>query len=1039
MLALTASPYVLSLYAVPVGVTAVIMLAAAAGVLVRRPSGLSFGFSLLALSGAVWLFAFVFLYSTADAARALAWARLAYLGVPIIPSAVYHFTVDFLRIHRRRRFAVINAYVIGATFAGIAVFTDLLIPSVTRYWWGFYPRYRVSFSIPFLIFFFGYLGASFVELFLMLNTARGVERKRIHLLLTGFAIACIGCVDFLPKYGIGVYPFGFLAILGFVAIVMFTVIRYDIVAMTPSFAARQIIGTMADALFVCDSGGTVRSANQAAAGLLGYQLEDLPGTPMASLVAQQERLSATLVNAPAVQNSEFMFLTKTGERIELSLSIAPVMQEREAAGFVIIGRDMRERKRAEREILQAVTLLESTLESTADGILVIDSAGHIVSYNQRFLEMWDLTPEVMERGDDRLAVQQLLYQVVAPDDFLRTIDELEHQPTAESFDIVELRDGRRFERYSIGREIAGSTGIRVWSFRDVTARFAAEAALRESETRYRLLFEQNAAGVCVTRVDGTIVDCNVTFASTLGRRRVDLISHNIRDLYARPDERDEMIGLLRDSGSLRSVEVEMRRVDGTTVWVLQNLVFVGLGDSAVVHATVVDISDRKRAEEQIEFHAFHDVLTLLPNRKLFVDRLMQNLARARRSGKPLAVLFIDLDQFKSVNDTLGHTAGDELLLEMSKRLRRCTRGEDTVARLGGDEFTIILSELHHVEDALTVAGKILELVSSPLTIGSVPIEISASIGIALYPADGSDPETLLRNADSAMYRAKESGRNTFQLCTDEMKRAAMERLSLETRLRKAIHDGALVLHYQPQISFATGRIVGAEALVRWPDPEMGFIEPSVFIPIAEESRLIVPLGDWVLRNACVQAHQWARAGSPIRVAVNLSVRQFQQQDLVDRVRAILDETQLAPSALELEITETAAMQNADVTISQLRALRKVGVGISIDDFGTGYSSLNYLKNFPITAVKIDRSFVRDLATSEGDAAIVSAVIGIARSLQLRVIAEGVETDAQFEFLHRRACDEAQGYYFSRPVGAEVFLAMLREPVRSTLRQPRLTV
>jgi diguanylate cyclase (GGDEF)-like protein len=464
--------------------------------------------------------------------------------------------------------------------------------------------------------------------------------------------------------------------------------------------------------------------------------------------------------------------------------------------------------------------------------------------------------------------------------------------------------------------------------------------------------------------------------------------------------------------------------------VLQNLVLVGAGSAGVVHATVVDISDRKRAEQQIEFHAYHDVLTHLPNRKLFTDRLRHSMTRSKRTGRSVAVMFIDIDHFKTINDTLGHTAGDELLLEMSRRLRSCVREDDTVARLGGDEFTVILAELREPEDAMKVAQTILDAVQEPVTIASMPIVVTASIGISLYPNDGVDPESLLRNADSAMYRAKEAGRNTYQLCTDEMKSRAMERLSLEARLRTALRDDQLRLAYQPQINLLTGRTVGVEALVRWNDPERGIVHPSAFIPIAEESRLIVPLGEWVLRTACRQMKEWHDSGSgPIRIAVNLSARQFAQQDLVEMVRSALDDVTLDASYLELEITETTAMQNGEVTVDVLRALREIGVGISIDDFGMGYSSLNYLKRFPITAVKIDRAFVRDLATDDGDAAIVSAVIGMARSLRLRVIAEGVETAEQFAFLRGKNCDEAQGFYFSRPLPPEELSRALVAPVR----------
>ncbi|MGZ8867788.1 MAG: putative bifunctional diguanylate cyclase/phosphodiesterase, partial [Thermoanaerobaculia bacterium] len=602
------------------------------------------------------------------------------------------------------------------------------------------------------------------------------------------------------------------------------------------------------------------------------------------------------------------------------------------------------------------------------------------------------------------------------------------------------KDGRRFERHSIGRKIEGVANVRVWSFRDDSARFAAEAALRESELRYRLLFEQNAAGVCVMSGAGRIVDCNTAFATLLGYQKSEVVGMSVRDLYARPVEHDELMILLGDASNLNSVEVEMKKKDSGTVWLLQSLIIVGEREHAVVHATVVDISDRKLAEEQIEFHAYHDVLTNLPNRKLFADRLRQNMTHSRRSGRALAVMFNDIDHYKTSNDTLGHTSGDELLLEMSYRLRHCVREEDTVARLGGDEFTIILSELRHPEDAANVAQKVLRAVQVPLTLGGMQIEVTASIGIALFPTDGADPETLLRNADSAMYRAKESGRNNYQLCTDEMKLRAMDRLSLEARLRRAVSEHQMVLFYQPQVNLLTGRIVAMEALIRWNDPERGLIEPVDFIPIAEESRLILPIGEWVLRTACRDMKEWQNMGiAPARVGVNLSARQFQQHDLVETVQAALDAAGLPPSALEVEITETTAMQNAESSINIMRDLRALGISIAIDDFGTGFSSLSYLRGFPLSAVKVDRTFIRDIPEDEGDVAIVSAVLGIARSLRLRVIAEGVETSEQFAYLRRMEWDEAQGYYFSRPGPADEMTRLLTGTPVLVKQQPRLHI
>jgi len=399
-------------------------------------------------------------------------------------------------------------------------------------------------------------------------------------------------------------------------------------------------------------------------------------------------------------------------------------------------------------------------------------------------------------------------------------------------------------------------------------------------------------------------------------------------------------------------------------------------------------------------------------------------------------MFLDLDRFKIINDTLGHPMGDRLLKGVAQRLRSCLREGDTVARLGGDEFMVVLPAIAHAEDAARVGQRILDALSVPFNFEGHELHIGVSIGIALYPNDGKSAEALLKNADIAMYRAKEQGRNNYQFYTPALNDMAFERLTLENSLRRALERREFVVHYQPQVSLNTGQIVGMEALVRWRHPELGLVAPMKFIPVAEETGLIVPIGEWVLQMACAQNKAWQEAGfPPLRVTVNLSARFFRRKDLMETVARILKETGLDPDYLELELTEGTTMENAEATIRTLHELKEMGVHLSIDDFGTGYSSLSYLKRFPLATLKIDRLFVQDITTSSDGAVITLAIIAMAHSLGLKVIAEGVETEEQLAFLRAHRCDEMQGYLFSRPIPAEAFTQLLREGRRLTLKKP----
>jgi diguanylate cyclase (GGDEF)-like protein/PAS domain S-box-containing protein len=562
---------------------------------------------------------------------------------------------------------------------------------------------------------------------------------------------------------------------------------------------------------------------------------------------------------------------------------------------------------------------------------------------------------------------------------------------------------------------------------EIAGRNRAEQTLSESEEKYRDLVENISEVIYSLDREGRVVYVSPVVKELGGYDPADVVGRSFVE-FIHPDDLPSLAESYQRtvSGRLEPSEFRILTKSGEFRWVRTSSRPALDGERIVgLRAVLMDITERRLAENRIQYLAHHDGLTGLPNRTLLADRLTMALAERRRDGNKLAVMFLDLDRFKLVNDTAGHLVGDRVLQGVAERLTTIVREGDTVARLGGDEFTVLLPAVSCLKEAREVADRILERLRRPWVLAGHEFHVAASMGIAMYPEDGQDGETLLRSADTAMYHAKDLGRDNLQVFTAAMDAHVQNRVRLEQSLRQALQREEFAVYYQPQVSTDTGRIVGMEALVRWRHPERGIVYPDEFIPVAEETGLILPLGEWVLRTACAQNKAFQEIGlAPLRVAVNLSSRQFQDVGLVSLVASVLKETGLSPHHLELEITEGTAMRDMEFTVKVLNELRGMGISVSIDDFGTGYSSLAYMKTLPVDAVKIDRCFVQDATVNSSDAAIVGSILVLARTLGLRVVAEGVETREQLTVLNGHQCREAQGYLFGEAVPAKVFQEML---------------
>ncbi len=806
---------------------------------------------------------------------------------------------------------------------------------------------------------------------------------------------------------------------------------------------RAMLESIQEVYFETDLAGKITYIPDEVSKHIGYLKEELMGDTIRKHTDEETfdrltRVFAELYKTRVpIKTVDAKIIRKDGSMGFYEFSVSLVTDsEGKPTGFGAISRDVSERKRMEDAIRQSEERYRTIIEEIADGYFEIDLDGTFTFVNDAQCKNTGTPREQLLGRNNRDYTSKeeakRLYRIF--NEIYRTGEPVK----GFAFEFTR-RDGTKASHevsVSLMRDSQGKPiGFRGVT-RDVTERKRMEEAIRESEERYRTIIEEMEEWYGEIDLNGNILFANNVFAGVIGIPQKDLTGVSYRN-FVKKEDADSIFLLFnqiyKTGMPVANFPYEFVKADGSSVSAELSIFPKRELDDKISGFRLVghDVTERKRAEERIQYLATHDALTGLPNRMLFTQLLSHSIETARRHKRQIALFFIDLDRFKMINDSLGHDAGDQLLQEITRRIKKTLRASDIIARFGGDEFVILIEELGDLSQVTIVAHRILSVTLKPMIVMGEECRITASIGISLFPKDATDGQSLMKYADMAMYLAKEEGKNNFQFYAKGMKSLSSVRLSLETNLRNALERNELSLNYQAKLDFCSNAITGVEALLRWTNPHLGTVPPVHFIPVAEETGLIVPIGRWVLKTACEQNVAWQRQGlPPLCIAVNLSLRQLMDENLIRDIERALNKSGLAPNLLELEITESMVMHNPARMITILSNIKEMGVRLAIDDFGTGYSSLAHIKNFPIDTIKVDRSFIRNLPEDSEDKAITEAIIAMGKTLSLTVVAEGVETAEQIAFLRKHACNEMQGYYFSKPITGDQFAELLRSHIPS---------